>query len=423
MKKIILCLIVFATILLTYRLFSFINKYAVNLPYDDQWWVADMIIKNKPLKELFFYLYSEHRIGIGLILMRSLAVLTNWNTIYENFGFCISVVILTLFSLVLKYKLTRKLEIFDIAIPIIFLNLHQHENLLEGFRIMYLIPVILTYIYFWLFNLNNNRKYFVILPLVFFSTYSGFHGIFLNLFVILYELFHIITAKNPKEKIEKVFILIAIVLITSFYFIGFSSGNSDFTIPKINYFYETPTRMINQIFGTTLIFPSSIISPLIISVAFIIFIRQFVKKKNLNLFPLFCLYLYSILFIITIIFGRNKFGPEVASSSRYVSHISFLYLAAYLTFALFLNENLKKIIFIIIGSPFLYFVLYNNRSSYDVGIFYKNNKTNWINCYIKYKAVNKCSDFFIIDSRSNNYLQEKIDSLEKKKWSFFSKKN
>jgi len=120
-KKIILFLIVFTTVILTYRLFSFINKYAVNLLYDDQWWIADMIIENKPFKELFFYLYSEHRIGVGLIIMRTLAVLTYWNTRFENFGFGISVIIIALFSLALKYKLAKKFEVTDIAIPIIIL--------------------------------------------------------------------------------------------------------------------------------------------------------------------------------------------------------------------------------------------------------------------------------------------------------------
>jgi len=419
-KKIILFLIVFTTVILTYRLFSFINKYAVNLLYDDQWWIADMIIENKPFKELFFYLYSEHRIGVGLIIMRTLAVLTYWNTRFENFGFGISVIIIALFSLALKYKLAKKFEVTDIAIPIIIINLHHHENLLEGFRVMYLIPVIIMYIYFWLFNLKFGWKYIAILILVILSTFSGFHGIFLNLFVFLFEILKFIKAKNLKSKIANVIVLITVILITSSYFIGFSSDHSDFTIPTLYYFYETPTRMINQIFGTTLRFPFNLISPLIILGALIIFITQFIKKRNLNLFPIFCLYFYSILFIITIIFGRNKFGPEVASSSRYVSHIVFLYLASYLTLILFLNKKLKKILFITIGIPILYFILFNNKSSYEVGNYYKNNKNAWIKCYLKKKNVHDCNDFFIFDKKHSNYLQTKVDQLEKKKWSFFA---
>ena len=110
----------------------------------------------------------------------------------------------------------------------------------------------------------------------------------------------------------------------------------------------------------------------------------------------------------------------MASSSRYVSHIVFLYLASYLTLILFLNKKLKKILFITIGIPILYFILFNNKSSYEVGNYYKNNKNAWIKCYLKKKNVHDCNDFFIFDKKHSNYLQTKVDQLEKKKWSFFA---
>jgi hypothetical protein len=111
------------------RLFAFISDYSVNVLFQDQWDFLTPLFDGKAsLVKLFLYQHGPHREGLGLIADSFLFPVTNWNARAESFLAGICVFAATLFALLLKYRLFGGLSYGDVAIPLIFLTLAQHET-------------------------------------------------------------------------------------------------------------------------------------------------------------------------------------------------------------------------------------------------------------------------------------------------------
>ena len=117
----------FAAVLGT-RFFLIIRKYSVNIFFFDQWDYLIPFFQHKAtVLNLFLWEHGPHREGIGLLPDKFLYPLTHWDARVDSYLIGGAIFIAMLLALRLKYRLFGSLSYSDVAIPVIFLTMEQHE--------------------------------------------------------------------------------------------------------------------------------------------------------------------------------------------------------------------------------------------------------------------------------------------------------
>src|SRR5205823_3741646 len=90
-----------SVVVMGYRFFALINSYAVNLLYYDQWGFYGPLFRKQGIWALFSYQHGPHRQGLGAIVIKIVAGLTQWNSRADAFtvGAIIACAMLTAFYL------------------------------------------------------------------------------------------------------------------------------------------------------------------------------------------------------------------------------------------------------------------------------------------------------------------------------------
>jgi len=128
-------------LLILYNFVFFVGRNAVDVPFWDQWSIVEILAKKASLWELFQYQHNEHRIGVGLIIIKFLAIISHWSQILEIKFVSLLMISSSLVILFLKRSISKKIEILDLIIPLLFLNIFQFENIDWGFQISFILPL------------------------------------------------------------------------------------------------------------------------------------------------------------------------------------------------------------------------------------------------------------------------------------------
>jgi hypothetical protein len=172
-----------AVIALGAKFFAFIAAYAVNVFYFDQWDVLSPFFRGDTgMGSLFTAQFAAHRLGLGLVSVKSLYGATHWSTRAESFfiGGCIFAAMLL--ALILKRCLFGRFAYSDAAIPLIFLSLMQYETFIGASNPAFgAIPLLLVMLYcLALLVPNALLRYGLLLLLDFLLIYTGY-GFFMGL--------------------------------------------------------------------------------------------------------------------------------------------------------------------------------------------------------------------------------------------------
>jgi hypothetical protein len=116
------------TLLLT-NFFRFVDRYAVNLLFIDQWDLYGVFTTRATAWQLFRWTHGPHRQGIAFLLTRLVAEHTAWNTRGESFLVAGLIAAAMVVALVLKWRLLHRLGPFDLIVPLIFLTTAQYDTL------------------------------------------------------------------------------------------------------------------------------------------------------------------------------------------------------------------------------------------------------------------------------------------------------
>jgi hypothetical protein len=206
-------------LILGYQFFNFIIRYTVNILFWDQWDHVKNILFERDFIKLFFTQHNEHRIGTGLIITKILAYFTHWNNLAETIFIGLIIFVSSIFAFFLKKRLFKKIEIYDIIIPFLFLNLYQYENLIWGFQIAFVLPILFFILGLYLVTFSNSiqRNIFLIF-FALLSTYSPFHGIFVSIIIGIYFFtnYFIIKENNLRKKYLFFFLITFFIIISYF---------------------------------------------------------------------------------------------------------------------------------------------------------------------------------------------------------------
>jgi hypothetical protein len=114
---------------LSVRLLRFVNQFAVNVLFLDQWafynplfagsgWWAIVRVQCGPIRE-----------GAGFLISAALAWFTRWNMVIESQSLALELIAGTVLLVVLKHRLAGRIDYFDAAIPIACLSLLHYQTI------------------------------------------------------------------------------------------------------------------------------------------------------------------------------------------------------------------------------------------------------------------------------------------------------
>jgi hypothetical protein len=169
-------------IAMAYRFFSLINSYAVNLLFYDQWDFYGPLFRNQGLWALFSYQHGPHRQGLGSIVIKIVAGLTQWNSRADAFTVGAVIVCAMLVAFYLKRRLFGAITLADLIIPQIFLTTSQYESLVITPNAAHgALPVLLVLLSILAWGLKDSlARYTAVVVLNFLLIFTGF-GLFMGL--------------------------------------------------------------------------------------------------------------------------------------------------------------------------------------------------------------------------------------------------
>lgn len=111
------------------RYIAFIDRYAVDIPFSDEWDILNPLFRGQNVAAMFFYQHGPHRQGLGGLVVAATAWASGWNA-RANAAVVGAIMVLAMaVALLLKRRLTGRWSPGDMVIPLIYLTTAQYEAL------------------------------------------------------------------------------------------------------------------------------------------------------------------------------------------------------------------------------------------------------------------------------------------------------
>ncbi len=424
---------------LFFRLIWFVDRYAVNVIFWDQWDFLTQLFKGQTtLWQLFSWQHGPPRQGLGGLIQAVVYPLTDWNVRVEAFIAAGFVAVSCVLAMLIKRKLFGLLHWSDIAIPLAFFTLLQFEAFIGTSNLAHgPVPLFLITLSAWVLTLNNQAlRAMSLVVLVFLSTYTGF-ALFAAIPVIIILFIFSWRSKTVKNKWFNIGALIlSMASFGSFFFHYQHAPATDcFQFPlehPLEYvwfsvfqfgsawgaFIPLNFPFLLQLFK---LYAVGLFLILLASIAFSSFL--IIKNQEVKSLVIFYLGSFTLLFIVFTSVGRLCLGLEAAFSSRYVSYAIPGILAMYFMILLFgkLVKTRKWLHITILYGVLFLLIIKEANVFFSNGInWYSEGKRNWVNCYLENHCIGGCdklANFKIYPD--SNAIVNKLDYLERNKLSFF----
>src|SRR5215510_1896824 len=121
-------LIAAVLVLMAIRFGDFVNRYAVNIVYWDQWDFLQGLFDGSGLWTLFRWQHGPQRQGLGNLLIAVLYPATGWNGRADAAAAAVVMLLATIAGLWLVKRLCGPLRPWDVVVPLIFLTTSSSES-------------------------------------------------------------------------------------------------------------------------------------------------------------------------------------------------------------------------------------------------------------------------------------------------------
>lgn len=422
--------------LLAFQLFYFINQNGVNILFSDQWDTYQPLFRGVGDWEIFFAQVGQLRLGLGGLFSKFIAVFSGWNTRSEIFSLGVMMVINAILAIYLKWRLFRKLTVWDSLIIFICLGLPQFEApIAVAFPSHGIIPLFFVLIYGICLTFENFKlKLATLLIVNFLAVFTGW-GLFVGFISPIIFLIFIFKTKETRDRIYSglTFFVSIGAIFRYFYDYQFLGGVECFTFPHYplsDYWFFLAKLFSNtimlfcgrknylwEIFG-------SVIVILILTVALWSAWRiLFTKTIDSKAFVLFAFVTFSLLFGMMSAVGRVCTDVCMADGGRYQPLLVPAWLAFIYSINLLPKESVKISLFSLL--VIACFILPESRlkiySEKLRGV--SQLKINWRDCYLQKENAEMCdreTDFKIFLPVESKFAQERIDFLKERKLNFFA---
>jgi hypothetical protein len=439
-------LLLIVTVLLSARLFVFVDEYAVNMPYWDQWDFLRPFFQEADLLTRVLVQHGPHRQGLGALLLSVLYPLTQWDLRAECFVAAATLLVACGVYFGVKYRLNPRWSLTDLAIPLLVLSILQCELFVGAPNPSHgSLPALLIALVALCLTMDNPMPRSLLLAaLSVVSTYTGFaffNGLILTSWLVLDWWTH--RNSGGPNKLSMSLGLAATVAIAGIgsYFIDYKRQPAIdcfvFPHPKPEEYGEFVALMVGRAFGSStfgLIAGESPEKWFLIALESLgvcwawawSFWRICRGTRGRESFVTLYLASFSLLFAGMAAIGRVCGGMVFAMSSRYVPYMIPGILALYLAMSTALPPG--RLRSLLLTGFIVLLVLKEARfdSHDDEFKRLRDGKKSWAQCYLARKDVHACNEatgFVIHPSADPAFLKSKLDYLESNKLNFFAQPN
>jgi hypothetical protein len=421
------------------RLVWFVDRYAVNVLFWDQWdFLVHLFQGNLDLWDHFTLQHGPHRQGLGGVILAILYPLSGWNVRVEAFVAVAIVSISCLLALAVKGRLFGKFHWADCVIPLAYFTLLQYEiyagapNLAHG-----PVPILLVTLIAFVLTLKTPRIKAVFLAiLVLLTTYTGF-ALFSGLAVIGWLLVFSIKSSSRGEKCWNAFALVLSVAFFCSFFHAYQHAPAvdcfQFPHPKPLEYLEFACVQFGSAWGapsplssahryyTVMLYSAGMLALLLAVFGF--YTYRAIKQMDEKSIVISYLCMFSLLFLAFTAVGRVCLGLPTATSSRYVPYSTPAVVAIYFgVLSAVMPLRSKRagyacitLLVVLSGAK----EISSLRNSTFIQ-FTREGKAKWVQAYLEVRNIdesNRRAQFKVypVDER----IEQKIEYLEENKLSFF----
>lgn len=340
-------LVAVAFILLALRQHLFVDSYAVNVMFWDQWDFYRPLFQGGNLWEMFSWQHGPHRQGLGLLLTSVLAEVSGWNSRWDAFGVSFVLIAAALLGLVLG-RFCGVSGFFLAIMPLLFFNPRQYEVFMGAANISHGAMPVLLIICLCLswYIVNQTLRYSLVGLLTFFLIFTGF-GLFAGVVVpsiLLIELWRLYRSRGGGK--HRLWLTLAVI---SFSWMLFAHNyRFDPAVEGFRFPHERPWEyllfmagMINNFFGVR----GHGVGSMSIGMGMLLLLATLTALHGYRLWReglngqarsavFVTLALFSLLFCFQTAVGRVVLGwKEASTTSRYVPLMIPAAVAIYLSIA------------------------------------------------------------------------------------------
>jgi hypothetical protein len=299
-------------------------KYAVNVPFWDQWELVPLISNMQHGALTFAQLFAqhnEHRIFFPRIIMLTLAALTHWNTLFEvaiNVVLAIGTFCLMAHIAWRSLTSTTARVVAVVGISVMLFSPSQYENWLWGWQIQWFLNVLGLTAAVWALGVWRAKmpvRFTVAAIAATVATFSLASG-----FLVWFVCIPLLLRKQVRPWL---WVWLALgVAATAAYYIGYQQPADSSGLYFVSHIPQFVAYLLTylslpiafQMKTALLIGGVYVIAALTLVV---IAWRRYGQKWLLPLLPWLCIALYGMFGALTTAISRVGFGVDQAYSSRY----------------------------------------------------------------------------------------------------------
>ena len=335
---------------LSWRQLQFVSSHSVNILFWDQWDFFKPLFENQGWWATFARQHGPHREGAGLVVMRLLAGMSDWDSRWDAFAASL----LMIAAAALGLRLARRMGIPGnsvalVAVPLLFLNVLQYEsfvgavNLSHGTMPMFLF---MAYCLSW-FARNERWRILAISALTFLLIFTGF-GLFVGFLTPVILVAECIQSWRARDTMRATLSGLGVAasgaswaLFSHGYLFQPAVAGFRFPFERPAQYFVFVARMLGNFFGAPILGALGLVLGLLVAAALVVIcvrngrrmIRAGVASEPGSV-VLFCLSAYSLLFCGNAAVGRVFMGDTAPFASRYVTLMVPAGMALFLEIAL-----------------------------------------------------------------------------------------
>lgn len=422
---------------LSIRLFSLISRYAVNIFFSDQWDFNDATLFQKhSLWEMFRWEHGPVRQGMGALVAFLIEPHFHWNSRSESFLVGIIVIVVTLLALVLKWRLFGAVTLFDVCIPLIFLNPLQHETLFMTANLAHgPLPVLLVLLYCLAWTIPNLPwRYGLVLLINFATIYTGF-GFFLGVItpVALVADYWLELRHARAGKIYFALALVLSLVSLGSFFLQYVFQSAVDCSPNLFTSPGAYLQFLFLIFANLLgvqgidLFPqlAGAVIGLALVAAFAVAFRDLWisgKTPRSSAWVAGILLSYALLFAANTAYGRSCLELHAAQESRYIMYMELALLGFYFVLLAMRKSALRLVLLLVLTAALVATVPVRPRDALVMS-YYSLGKQNWKACYLQLEDIRQCNAiirFVVYPRPEQNNLKGKLEFLKQTRQNLYS---
>ena len=415
------------------RLFAYVDKFAVNIFFLDDWAYLGGLFDGRSEWQLFTFQHGPHRMGLGLLLRQLVLGLSDWNSRAVAFTMAAIYLLATALALWLKRRIAGPLSLFDASIPLLFLTLGNYETWAGAADPAHgPLPLLMAIAFSLLLTIRSETvRALGALGLAATAVYTGF-AIFLSL--VSLPIFALLAWRAMPDRraaaLHCIALLLTLFSIASFFrAYRFQSAVDCFAFPHprpfeyvqfIGLFFARPLAFHDV--PEVLEFALALGALALCATSLTLAVQQ--RARN----PLWLVVLtlggFSFLFAANAAVGRVCLGVGAAVASRYVPYATAGLFAAYLAaHALPLRHAWLRpsALFLFLGLCVVHEMGPHTERSGIAALHHS--KASWRDCYRRTHSIARCdqeSEIPIYPRPAEVELQKKLDFLERHHWNLFA---